>query len=399
MASVNEMGINQASALINEIHKQVTGQKGTANEDLSSFVSVATTTLEAGYEPVNNALMQIISKTIFDYRPYEVKFSGLRKSGDRFGGIINKNHIADKDFENDVCFDLEDGQSVDHYRINKPDLLQTHFYGSNQFRKRTTMYTNQLDTAMEGPAQLGQLATMQMGNFTDTIAQNEENLSRAVLANFIGAKVAMAAELDAEVGRTSGVVHLLTEYNKLTGQNLTEADIYKPDNVRPFFQWVFARFEEVSSKMTERSVLYQANITGKKIMHHTPRDRQRAYIYAPAKAQIDAQVLANTYHDSYLTLVKNEGVNFWQTLTDPMKINVTPVYPRADGTLQTGEATTVDKIFGVILDDEAVAYTIKYEKIVSTPLNADGLYINNVYHGNMQFINDFLEKGVVFLLD
>ena len=65
MAGVNTMSFEDASAILNNIRKQVTGETPIAIEDASKFVSVATTLLQAGYDPVLNAITQMVTKTIF----------------------------------------------------------------------------------------------------------------------------------------------------------------------------------------------------------------------------------------------------------------------------------------------------------------------------------------------
>ena len=48
--AVNTMSVEDAYALINALHLQVTGQNSIQATDLSSFVSVAQETLSAGYD-------------------------------------------------------------------------------------------------------------------------------------------------------------------------------------------------------------------------------------------------------------------------------------------------------------------------------------------------------------
>ena len=70
MASVNEMGFNQVAATLNAIHQQVTGQTDiTPINNTQDFISVAQTTLRSGYDPVLNAISQMVSRTIFATRP------------------------------------------------------------------------------------------------------------------------------------------------------------------------------------------------------------------------------------------------------------------------------------------------------------------------------------------
>ena len=71
MASVNNMGFNQIAATLNAITKQVTGQTEIAPiTNTADFMSIASTTLKAGYDPIMSAISQMVSKTVFSTRPY-----------------------------------------------------------------------------------------------------------------------------------------------------------------------------------------------------------------------------------------------------------------------------------------------------------------------------------------
>ena len=133
--SVNTMSFEQAATLLNNIREQVTGETSIAPTDVTDFISVAQTTLRQGYDPVLQAISQVISQTIFSIRPYTRRFSGIQADAQRWGSITRKLSIADKDFDEDKRFELVDGQSVDMYKVNKPEILQTNFYGQNVFSK------------------------------------------------------------------------------------------------------------------------------------------------------------------------------------------------------------------------------------------------------------------------
>ena len=387
--AVNTLNFNQVSAILNEIYSQATGKGAQAIVNTSDFVSVATTTLAAGYDPALNAITQLVNRTIFSVRPYSRKFADMQVDNQKFGAITRKLQISDKDFEDDISFELVDGQSVDHYKVNKPNILQTNFYGANVFERSYTIFKDQLDSAFTGPEQLGEFFSMIVSNASDMVEQAHENLARATLANFIGGKLAA----------NNGIVHLLTEYNTLTGLNLTAADVYKPANFRAFTQWMYSRIMDISAKMTERSGLYQIQITGHEINRHTPKEFQRMYLYAPLKAQIDAMVLANTYHDGYLDIGESEAVNFWQTIGTPDAIDVTPSYLGANGSIVTAAEQKKSGIVGVLMDTEAAGYTVINTWSATTPLNAKGGFWNTFLHFTDRYWNDFTEKGVVLLLD
>ena len=396
--AVNDLTFNQLSTVLNSIVQQATGQQATGQQaqkvtNTAEFVSVAQTALKTGYDPVLQAISQVLSRTIFSIRPYTRKFGGLMVSNQQFGNIVRKLNIADKDWEKDSRFELTDQSSVDMYKVNKPSILQTNFYGANVFEKSLTIFKDQLDCAFSNPDEFGRFVSMTMTNASDMIEQAHENLARATLANFIGGKIS---------GDTASVIHLLTEYNTITGLTppLTAETVYQPANFKPFMQWVYSRVASLSSLMTERTQKFHINVTGKEISRHTPVNKQKVYLYAPARYQTETMVLADVYHDNFLRMADNETVNFWQSIDKPDEINVQPVYLQADGTLKSDDHSVNKKgIFGVMFDEEAAGYTVVNQWSAPTPFNSKGGYSNIFWHFTDRYWNDFTENGIVLLLD
>lgn len=391
--AVNDLTFNQLSMVLNSIVQQATGQQAQQVTNTAEFVSVAQTALKTGYDPVLQAISQVLSRTIFSIRPYTRKFGGLMVSNQQFGNIVRKLNIADKDWEEDSRFELTDQNSVDMYKVNKPSILQTNFYGANVFEKSLTIFKDQLDCAFSNPDEFGRFVSMTMTNASDMIEQAHENLARATLANFIGGKIS---------GDTASVIHLLTEYNTITGLKppLTAETVYQPANFKPFMQWVYSRVASLSSLMTERTQKFHINVTGKEISRHTPVNKQKVYLYAPARYQTETMVLADVYHDNFLRMADNETVNFWQSIDKPDEINVQPVYLQADGTLKSDDTPLNQRgIFGVMFDEEAAGYTVVNQWSAPTPFNSKGGYSNIFWHFTDRYWNDFTENGIVLLLD
>ena len=405
--AVNDLTFNQLSTVLNSIASQATGKAALTATNTGEFVSVAQTALKTGYDPVLSAISQVLSRTIFSVRPYSRKFGGIEISNQQFGNITRKLNIADKDFEDDSRMSLTDGEAVDMFKVNKPNILQTNFYGANVYEKSLTIFRDQLDCAFSSPDEFGMFISMTMQNATDLLEQARENLARATVANFIGGKVA---------GDTDNVIHLLTEYNTLTGSTLTASTVYLPANFKPFMQWVYSRIAVLSSLLTERSTKFHMNVTNfggvddgdgtysggvdKTISRHSPMNKQKVYLYAPARYQTEAMVLADTYHDNFLKYADNDTINFWQSIDTPDSINVKPTYLTPLGTLVTpASAATTDAIFGVIFDESALGYTLVNQWSAPTPFNAKGGYSNIFWHETARYWNDFTENGVVLLLD
>lgn len=393
MASVNELNFKQVSALLTYLVNQGTGQSILTPTNTSEFVSVATQALKNGVDPIMSAITQSVSRTIFSIRPYSEKFKGLRVSSERWGNIVRKLNIADGGYIDDISFALpEDGQSVDMYKIRRPNILQTNFYGANVFSIERSYFREQLECAFTGPEELASFYSMVTGNIMDMIETAHEILKRATLSNLIGGIV--------KGGGAEQKVHLLTEYNAKTGGKYTAETIMAPDVYPDFMKFVYARIATVSSLLTERLQLHHINITGKAITRHTPYENQRLYIYAPAMYESTARAIADTYHDTFLRYADHETVNFWQAVDTPDTIKVVPSYLKADGTITTpSEAASVPKVFALLCDEESCGMTVCNEWSATSPLNISGGYYNVAWHFTDRFWNDFTENAVVFTMD
>lgn len=389
--AVNSLTFNQCATLLNAINRQATGQNNITPTNTAEFVTLATTTLATGYDPVINAISQVLSKTVFSVRPYSRKFSGLFMDAARWGNHVRKLQVADKAAEDDSRLELGDGESVDQQEINKPQVLQTNFYGANVYERSVTIFKDQLDCAFSSPEEFGRFIVMVLQNVSDLIEKDHENMARMALVNFIGAKV------NSDNGN---VIKLVTKYNDVTGLDLTAETVRQPANFVPFMKWAYAYIKTISDLMTERSTKFHINITGKPISRHTPKDRQKLYMYSADVNNIEASVLSSVFNDGYLKEMDYETVNFWQSIETPMGIQAKVGYIDANGVAQTSaENVTVSNILGVLFDEEAVGVTTVNSWSASAPFNARGGYTNTFWHFTDRYFNDLTENGVVFLLE
>lgn len=379
-----------SSTILASIVKQATGISDIAAIN-DGFMSIATTALGIAPDTLLSAISQVISRTIFSVRPYNRKFAGLFMDNMKWGNHVRKINIGDKDFEPNVSYDLVDGKSVDADIVSKPDILQTNFYGQCVYSKHYTIFRDQLNIALQNEAEFERFYTMLVQNTMDMIEQCHENTARATIANFIGGKVK---------GDANNVIHLVTEYNGVTGLALDSETVKKPENFVPFYKWAFSRIKTISGLMTERSLQYHINITGHNIMRHTPVQNQRLYLYTPEMNNVESSVFSSVFNEQYLKMMDYEGVNFWQSIKTPMEINVNARYIDSEGTIVTDTVSTVtSNIFGILMDEEAAGVTTYGARTAVTPYNARGEYTNVWWHFNDRYWNDFTENAVVFLLD
>ena len=400
--SVNNMTFQQSSTVLNSLVQQATGRSAVINTE-ADFISVAQTALTLGKDIIFNELSNVLARTIFAIRPYSASMKGLEKSLPQWGAYMRKFNIVASDWKDDdaykypVAFDSTqtpptgNGLSVDHWVINKRDFVQTNFLGQSVFADSYTVFEDQLETAFRNSEEFGQFLSMITTDMSNKIELAKENMSRGLVANFIGGLI--------DENNASRNVHLLTEYNALTGLSLTATTVFQPDNYPAFMKWVYGRIASVASLFKEMSTRYQTTLTGKPVPRHTPYNKQKMYMLGQDRYQIDSRVLADTFHDNYLKYADVETINFWQGIDTPDKVMVTPTYTNASGVATTGSAVSKTGVFALLFDEDAMGWSVIHQNVIPTQINGRGEYRNMWYHMRLRCFSDNTEKGVVFLLD
>lgn len=401
--AVNAMTFNQLATVLADIVGQASGQTVHAPIDTYEFVSVGKVGLEAGYDALATAVSQVLSKTIFSIRPYDAIFPGLEMDNARYGNQVRKLSVIDTPLEDDDRLTLVDGQSIDPWEVQKPQVFQENWYGINVYQKHITIYKDQLDVAFSGPAEFQEFITMVLQNVSDQLEQAREDASRMTLVNLIGGTIQAAAP--------GSVIHLKTDFcvEKLGLDPVNDAatiaalNIYDPQYFGEFAKYAFARMVKASKAMRERTVLYHQNPTAASpvagyIFRHTPVNRQRLYLMSPFFDDVDASVLSGVYNDEYLQLLPHEFTTFWQDVRTPYEIDVDASYMDTDGTIAHGSVKQ-DGVLGVLMDEEAAGITMVNEWQQATPMNPRGGYYNIYWHRSIRYYNSFTENVIIFLLD
>ena len=386
IANVNTgMGFTQAATIMNSIVEQATGKKSLTATNTAGFISQAQTALMTGTDVLMNAISQVLSKTIFSIRPYNARFRGLQRDAVQWGNHVRKINFGSTGVEDEERYDLTDGVAVDMYKVKKPDVLQTNFYSYNSYQNHYTIFRDQLDMAFSGVDEFNRFISGITTEVSNKLEQYREEFARMTLLNLMGGTI-----------NNGRVRHLVTEF--ATEYGISDSDTVMTDNLEAFVKWLFAELRTLSDRFEERSILYQSNIDGHTIYRHTPKDRQRLFIYSPILNRIDAQVFASVYNPQYLQMGDRELVSYWQSLETPDTINVTPSQINANGEYVQGAAVNA-KVLGTLMDYEAAGVTQVHEWSAPTPFNPAGGYTNVFYHMDMRGWNDMTEKAVVLCLD
>ena len=400
--SVNTVTFQQSSTVLNNMVQQATGRTSVINTE-ADFISMAQTALTLGKDVIFNTLSEVLARTIFSIRPYSATMRGLEKDLPTWGAYMRKFNIVASDWkDNDaykypVTFDgsqnppTGDGLSVDPWIIRKREFIQTNFLGQSVFSDHYTVFEDQLETAFRNSTEFGQFLSMITTDMSNKLELAKENLSRGLVANFIGGLLTE--------NNSSRVVHLLSEYNRLTGLTLTAITVMQPENYPAFMRWVYGRIASVASLMREMSIRYQTTINNKPVPRHTPYNKQKMYMLGQDRYQMDARVLADAFHDNYLKYADVETLNFWQGIDTPDKVMVTPTYTNTSGVATVGDAVNKSGVFALLFDEDAMGWAMIHQNVIPTPVNPRGEYRNMWYNMRLRCFSDNTEKGVVFLLD
>lgn len=382
------------SALLSQINKAATGQEAPEIANTQDFVSVATATLLTGYDTVCNAISQVFTRTFFAVRPYRGKFHPLRMAGSAYGNHERKINFFDTDPIQDPAWHLPaDGNSVDPYKIYRPKVLQTNYYGATQYARAYTVTREQLKMAFTGPEQLAAFWSAYVQHYNNMVTQDEENLCRLLIANYACGMTKTTP---------TAVYYLLDEYNDMTGQSLTATDIYKPANFPDFARFSYARIMDVMDMMEARTIEHHQNWeiggTTYNFMRHTPRNLMHVYLFSQTQQQVSARVLSDTFHTDRLAYGDVEQVPYWQSVSERSSMQCTPLYTKTDGSLETtGGNVGISNVFAFAHDRDAIGYTPILAE-TEPARNAAGLYTTFWAHYGWRWYNDFTENAALFLL-
>lgn len=399
----NDLSFDQLSTVLTAITNQATGLNNITPLDTGSFVSVAQIALKTGYDPLTTAISQVLSKTIFSVRPYTRKFKGLNVSNQRYGNHVRKLLTIDKPFEDDDRFKLTDGESIDQYRVNKPKVLQTNFYGAEIYQKSLTIFKDQLDCAFSSPDEFASFISMIMQNASDMIEQAHEETARATINNLISGIYTMegtVGDVEAKANGGRRAINLLALYNQMNGSTLKVEDVFKAANFEGFVKFAFSTINTIADLMTDRNTLFSSQLTNYTVIRHTPKDRMKFYLYTDLVNKINSEVYSTVFNPDFLKLVDFERVNFWQSALNPSEISSKPSVLKKDGTVVVaGTPTNISNVFGVLFDEEAAGYTTVNEWSQPSPFNARGGYYNQFWHFTDRYWNDFTENAVIFFIE
>lgn len=380
--------------IVNEVAQQAMGSKAIAVVDNTGLIALGNTVLGSDATKNNfiNALTDRIGRTIVSFREYHSHFPDFERDSIEWGNILQKLKIAMPDAEEDQSYNLEDGTSVDQYKINKAKVNQLMFTSENPWQTHITVHLEALEKAFIDTSAMGAFISGMFGEVQNRIELAMENLSMDCVNNYI------AEVITRKEDRPSRVINLVTEYKDKTGVDHTTTPLNALDD-EEFLKFVIRRINSLSSTFEYMTVnLY--NDTGIYVgagnsgayTRHTPKSEQKLMLFIDMVNALKTNINSKAFNMEQVAIdIPFMTVPFWQSMQTPSGINVKP-------TSKPTEPVVQSLIMGVLYDREAMGTFKKKYNSITSPVNAAGQYYNVFYHMITMYYNDLTENAVIFLL-
>lgn len=385
------MNTNQIYTIVNEVNKEAFGSTDIDVIDAQGLVSLGDVVLSSttNTEAFLNTLVQRIGRTIISFRQYRNKLADMVVNDFEYGAILQKIRVHLTDAEADPAYALTDGQSVDPWTINKPDVEQKLFVSRTPYMFSVTIARKQLKEAFLNEVAMGAFLGAIFGQVRNSIEVALENLGRACINNMVG-EFTPGTPSGGTATTLNHEVALCTLYNTARGYESTDAGYVNEDTClfdEDFLRFAVATIKTYSDNLTDMSTLY--NDGG--IETFTPRADQRLKVLTKFQRVLETVVQYSAFHEEMVALDAYQVVNFWQSAQNPSYVKV----ERASD----GAQIIKTHIVAVLYDRDALGMYRKDEDVLTTPVNAKGLYYNTFYHSMQLWFNDTSENFVYFTLN
>lgn len=392
-------------AIMNTLAEQLIGKNALAAIDPSSFVTVGQAVLATGYENTLDALGTMIGRTFIATRPYRGEFNSIERTYDEFGAISRKISFFSKFAEQAQDWNtqlagtqLDDGKTVDHYKINKVYPLEIQFTGLKVYQKSYTRFRKQLKVAFSNETEFAKFVEGMAVEIANEMELLKEVENRMLVLNRIGANIQKTTN--------SQSINLTLAYNTKFGTTLKTKDLLTT-NLSDFLKFFVATLKNTSRAMTKMTTDFHVtpsknNDAGQTmtLLRHTPRDLQRLIVSAPFWTDAESYVFPEIFNDKYLKIENFEAVAYWQNPDSPLAINLKNVNTLnpTNGQSTNGAAVNESTVLAILYDRDALSTNYYLDDVVTTPVNAAGDYYNTFYHVARQFRDDQTENACVFYM-
>ena len=374
--------VTQIYSLINEISKQVFGEKAVSAIDTASFVQMGDTVFssDTNKESYLNALVDRIGKTVISNRRYISEGENMVRHEFEFGCILQKIYVELPEAKENKAWEIgKPGYSPEYAPVIKPSAKQKLFNGISTWEIDVTIPDFMFKTAFTSPTAMATFVDAiftAMDNMMEIAMENNANMTRA---NFIANKLHNAGRCTA--------IDLLKQYNTLTNAGLTKAAALRNTE---FLKWATMQISLWINRMTKMSKLF--NDEGYK--RFTPKSDIVVDVLQDFASATESFLEADTYHKELVSLPGYNAVPYWQASGEDYDFaSTSKIIVKIDGV----NTITQDGIIACVYDYQAMGITMN-DRRTSTERNNKDEYTNYYNKASIGYFNDLSENGIVFYM-
>lgn len=403
-----------AHSIMNAVMNEACGSSAFAVIDSSSFVSAGELVLSTGVENTLNALSTVIGRTLMAVRPYKARLNIINAiNTDMYTNRLRKISFYSKDSleAGNLNTDLKSKNLYDGYDNgsnsgastasmwiqNKPIAVEVNFGGCSTWQECLTTYKYQLKSAFRNESEFNAFISGIMTAKANDIEMRKEAFNRMLILNAIGATYQSA--------QTECKVNLTEEFNTKFGTSYTSVQL-RSTYLKEFMQFFVSRIKKDMRKLTINSKLYHMSpsktvdgTTYSTILRHTPIDKQRLMLYNPLFMDAESYVFPEIFNTKYLDIGKQyEGIDFWQSIITPEKVDVTPAITNTNGQCVKGTNVKLDFVVGLLYDVDALMVDYQLDDVSTTPEEARKHYRNTWWTFCRNAIYDPTENMILYYM-
>lgn len=399
------MKVTQIADVLNyAIEKEVVGEIGLVNEDLSNIVDVGkevTTSLTANGNTNNfvSTMIDRIGRVKYVDRTYATQAPNILKDSFEFGSILMKVRAEVPDFQENSSWKLgalnglgiKDAQELDPFVISAPTATQKVYNSKVTYEAPITISEVMLKQAFTSASEMGRFIAMIENRIQLKMTLSTDALIMRTINNLIGLKIGAA---NAQGATKSNVVDLLALFNEplAAGDKLTAAEALRSTEFLRFATKTIALYKDY---LKTASVKYNDSDN---YITFTPSDRLKFVALSEFAKDMETYLYADTYHNEFVKMEGYSTVPYWQSQgngEDDFVIRSSIAVSCTDGTNTYDVAQS--GIVAVMFDEEAAAVVNENYRITSQ-YNPRGEYTNYFYKWDAGYMNDTYENCVVFVV-
>lgn len=435
---MNTVNPVEAYSFINAMVKEATGENATIQAiDTSTFVSCGDLLLRMPHENVLNAISTVLSRTLVDVRPYGAKLTLMDSDSMaydlKYRKIIFRSKPAlesgyfnttttdgSTPYKTNIAEGFDNGSNggvstASMWEQHHPDPVEINFASNATFQTCITITENQLKNAFTDESSFMAFINGALQEHANDIERYKENWNRTTLINRLATNVYLHQDGESDIaagrddyGKESMAINLTKAFNARFGTQYTSEQL-KTTYLKEFLQFLAFTIKNTANRMTYSTGKFhyqypkfdENDVKTGLVLRDTPYSRMSLLLYAPLIREGESYVFPEIFNPQYMKMENYEGVEFWQSFNEPMKINAVGSVPGGIVPSTNYQTTTNEvnvDIVGILYDKDAMRTRVGFEVAHTTPLEARKGYRNTWNTFNRGAINDYSESAVVFYM-